>query len=111
MHGYLLQSIMNAALGPFRRVSGGTLYPLLRKLEQEGLIAVHGDKSNDRRGTKNYRTTPSDRTRFFEIMRATGQRDGEHRDLFRMKLSNFEHIGNEDRRLILADYRAFLPQS
>jgi DNA-binding PadR family transcriptional regulator len=108
MHGYLLQSIMNAALGPFRRVSWGTLYPLLRKLEQDGLIAVQTSKSNDRRGTKNYRTTSLGRTRFLEIMRATGDRDGDYRDLFRVKLSNFGHIGKEDQQAIIADYRAFL---
>jgi DNA-binding PadR family transcriptional regulator len=108
MHGYLLQSIINAALGPFRRVSWGTLYPLLRRLEQAGLIAVQASKSNDRRGTKNYRTTPLGRTRFLEIMRAAGDRDGDYGDLFRVKLSNFGHIGKEDQRAIVADYRAFL---
>ena len=108
MHGYLLQSIMNSALGPFRRVSWGTLYPLLRKLEQDGLISVQAGKANDRRGTKNYRTTPRGRVRLFEIMRAVGDRDGDYRDLFRVKLSNFGLIGDEERRSILADYGAFL---
>jgi DNA-binding PadR family transcriptional regulator len=108
MHGYLLQSIMNAALGPFRRVSWGTLYPLLRKLEQDELIAIQPGKSNDGRGTKNYRTTPRGRARFAEIMRAPGHRDGDYRDLFRVKLSNFGHIGKEDQRKIVAEYRAFL---
>ena len=70
MHGYLIQSIIiNAALGPFRKLSWGTLYPLLRKLKQSGLIAVQDGKSSDQRGTKYYRTTPRGRTRFFELMR------------------------------------------
>jgi DNA-binding PadR family transcriptional regulator len=105
IHGYLLQSIINAALGPFRRLGWGTLYPLLRKLEQGGLIAVQGDKSGDRRGTKNYRTTPRGRARFFELMRSASEHDTEYRDLFRVKLSNFGHIGREDQQLILAEYR------
>lgn len=105
IHGYLLQSIINAALGPFRRLSWGTLYPLLRKLEQDGLIAVQGEKSSDRRRTKNYRTTPRGRARFFALMRSASEHDTAYRDLFRVKLSNFGHIGREDQQLILVEYR------
>jgi DNA-binding PadR family transcriptional regulator len=108
MHGYLLQSIINAALGPFRRVSWGTLYPLLRRLEQAGLIAVEANKSSDGRRTTNYRIMRLGRIRFFELMRATGDQGADYRDLFRVKLSNFGHVGEEDRRSILADYRAFV---
>jgi DNA-binding PadR family transcriptional regulator len=110
MHGYLLQSIINAALGPFRRMSWGTLYPLLRKLEEGGSIAAHGRKLSDRRGTKNYRTTPRGRARFLELMRSAGERDTDNRDLFRIKLSNFGHLGIDDQRAILDDYRAYLAE-
>jgi DNA-binding PadR family transcriptional regulator len=108
MHGYLLQSIIDKALGPYRRLSWGTLYPLLRKLEQGGLIAAQGGKSSDQRGTKNYRITPRGRTRFFELMRSPGNRDGQYRELFRIKLSNFGHVGTEEQRSILAKYRALV---
>lgn len=108
MHGYMLQSIVNAALGPFRRLSWGTLYPLLRKLEQSGFIAARGGRSSDKRGIRNYKTTPRGRTRFLELMRSAGDPGGEYRDLFRMKLSNFGHVGIEDQRSILAEYRALL---
>jgi DNA-binding PadR family transcriptional regulator len=93
MHGYLLQSIINAALGPFRRVSWGTLYPLLRRLEQAGFIAVEANKSSDGRRTTNYRIMRLGRLRFFEPMRATGDQGADYRDLFRVKLSNFGHVG------------------
>ena len=108
MHGYLLQSIINRAVGPFRRLGWGTLYPLLRKLEQSGSIAVHAGNSSDSRRTKRYRTTPHGRARFFQLMRARSDADADYRDLFRVKLSNFEHIGKEDQHFILREYRAFL---
>jgi DNA-binding PadR family transcriptional regulator len=108
MHGYMLQSIINAAVGPFRRLSWGTLYPLLRKLEQKGLITQPGGESNDGRGTKNYRTTPLGRKRFLELMQSLPDRDTEHRDLFRVKLSNFGHVAIEEQRRILTDYRAYV---
>jgi DNA-binding PadR family transcriptional regulator len=108
MHGYMLQSIMNAAIGPFRRLSWGTLYPLLRKLEQQEFIAQQGAESSDGRGTKNYRTTPLGRKRFFELMHSLPNRDTEQRDLFRVKLSNFGHIGMEEQRRILVNYREYV---
>jgi DNA-binding PadR family transcriptional regulator len=108
MHGYLLQSIINKALAPFRRLSWGTLYPLLRELEQSGLIAIEAEKLTDRRGTKKYRTTQRGRSRFLELMRSDSDLDGQYRDLFRIKLSNFGHIGKDDRRSILTEYRALL---
>ncbi len=39
-HGYLLRDILTRMLGPFRRVSWATIYPLLRQLEHAGLIAA-----------------------------------------------------------------------
>jgi DNA-binding PadR family transcriptional regulator len=108
MHGYLLQSIIDKALGPYQRLSWGTLYPLLRKLEKSGLIAAQRGGSSDRRGTKNYRITPRGRTRFFELMRSPGNPGGQYRELFRVKLSNFGHIGKEDQRSILTEYRALV---
>jgi DNA-binding PadR family transcriptional regulator len=108
MHPYLLQAIINAALGPFRHMSWGTLYPLIRKLEQAGLIVVQGGVSKDRRGTKTYRTTPAGRARFLELMRKTGDHDTDYRDVFRVKLSGFGHLGEKDQLLILEDHRATL---
>lgn len=108
MHGYLLQSVINAALGPFRRLSWGTLYPLLRKLEQDGLLAVQGGDSGDQRGTRNYRTTPLGRKRFSKLMRSPPDYEREYRNLFRIKLSNFGHVEKEERNSIVREYRDFL---
>ena len=42
MHGYELRKRLNAALGAFRALSYGTLYPCLRSLTQRRLIATSG---------------------------------------------------------------------
>ena len=110
MHGYLLHSIMNAAVGPFRRLSWGTLYPLLRRLEQAGFIAPEADGSSDGRGIRNFRTTSHGRERFYELMRSEHYDRGDFRDLFRVRLSNFGHIDGDDRRAILHTYRDFLAE-
>ena len=42
MHGYELRKRLNQALGPFRALSFGTLYPALRELLDGGLITESG---------------------------------------------------------------------
>jgi DNA-binding PadR family transcriptional regulator len=42
-HGYDLRRRLNTALGPFRALSYGTLYPALRDLLDHGLIAETTD--------------------------------------------------------------------
>src|SRR5437588_8571148 len=37
-YGYKLHEIIQRILGPFQRLSWGTLYPLIRRLEQQGLL-------------------------------------------------------------------------
>src|SRR6187431_3107201 len=44
-HGYDLRRRLNTALGPFRALSYGTLYPALRDLLEHGLIAETTDPS------------------------------------------------------------------
>src|SRR6266478_3486365 len=43
-YGYILRDILGRLLGPFRHISWGVLYPLIRHLESGGLI-VPDEKS------------------------------------------------------------------
>ena len=38
MHGYLIAKIANDLIGPWAKISVGSFYPLLSKLEQQGYI-------------------------------------------------------------------------
>jgi DNA-binding PadR family transcriptional regulator len=106
MHGYLIQTILNSAIGPFRRLSWGTLYPLMKRLEEKGFIVAVDTSEDDPRGKKMYRTTDAGRSRFLELMNRSGDYDADSSDLFRIKLGCFGHVSEEDRRMILEDYRA-----
>src|SRR5581483_12430028 len=75
MHGYLLRDILSNMLGPFRQMSWGALYPLIRQLECNGWIEldVEEDEGQDKRGTnsrqrKRYRITDAGRERFQAMM-------------------------------------------
>jgi DNA-binding PadR family transcriptional regulator len=108
MHGYLIQTILNAAIGPFRRLSWGTLYPMMKRLEKNGFVAALEDRAGDPRGKKSYRTTDAGRSRFLEMMTARGNYDADYRDLFRLKLGCFGNVDEEVRQLVLGDYCACL---
>lgn len=56
MHGYELRRRLNAALGTFRALSFGTLYPCLRALLERGWI-VEDDSQDDQPGNRRARIT------------------------------------------------------
>src|SRR5574337_1907573 len=49
-HGYLIAKIINDMIGPYARLSYGRLYPLLAKLEQNGLITVDAEAQSTGQG-------------------------------------------------------------
>jgi DNA-binding PadR family transcriptional regulator len=110
MHGYLIQSILNFAVGPTRRISWGTLYPLIKRLEENGYIVAVDADEEDPRGKKRYRTTESGRARFIELMNDPGEHNAATADLFRIKVGCFGHVDREVRLRILADYRSQLTE-
>ncbi len=77
MHGYQLRKRLNAALGAFRALSYGTLYPALRELVDKGWIApseldlVPPTTSGSRRGRIVYELTAEGKEQFQSLMRQT----------------------------------------
>ncbi|MFM9378856.1 PadR family transcriptional regulator [Gordonia sp. VNK21] len=76
MHGYELRKRLTGLLGAFRAFSYGSLYPTLRRMQADGLIAE--DESPGAVGTKVrrarrvYRLTPAGEARFTELVADTG---------------------------------------
>ena len=50
LHGYLIAKITNDMIGPWAKISNGTLYPLLTRLEKAGLITTSPEGSEQQRG-------------------------------------------------------------
>jgi len=106
MHGYLIASILNDMIGPFAKVSYGRLYPLLAKLEAQGLITVADDAQTQRpsdRRQRTYRTTPAGRERFHELMLDTTSNPGDYQTLFWLKLPVLGYL-RPSARLYLIDH-------
>ena len=66
-HGYELRKRLNLALGPFRALSFGTLYPALRALVAHGYLSESADPASapaSRRPRITYELTDAGRSRF-----------------------------------------------
>ncbi len=67
-YGYLIQETLAKASGGTLVVQAGTLYPLLHRLEADGLVRSRWDRSTGRR-RKWYQLTPAGRKRLKEQAR------------------------------------------
>jgi len=109
-HGYLIAKIINDMIGPFARLSNGRLYPLLAKLEQEGLISVVDTPvepaANDRQH-RSFQITEAGRARFFELMMDTTSNQGDYQRIFWFKLANLHWLEPVDRLYLLDHYITF----
>jgi DNA-binding PadR family transcriptional regulator len=107
MHGYQLSKQLTDALGGFWRVSYGSLYPSLRRLEKDGAVErVFSDDEVGRR--KNvYRITAKGEELFQDLLQETGNESSED-NKFRIRLAFFKYLGPEMRIKLLERRRAFL---
>jgi DNA-binding PadR family transcriptional regulator len=109
-HGYLITKIINDMIGPFARLSNGRLYPLLAKLEQEGLIAVVETTAEELatdRQHRSYQITEAGRSRFYELMMDTTSNPGDYQRIFWFKLANLHWLEPVDRLYLLDHYISF----
>jgi DNA-binding PadR family transcriptional regulator len=98
-HGYFLREILSRMLGPFRQISWGVLYPLIRQLEREGLIvqdeessAASGAGTSNSKQRKSYRITERGRKRFYALMQEQGEYTADYSEYFIIKLNNFDPV-------------------
>jgi DNA-binding PadR family transcriptional regulator len=110
-HGYLLRRLLSVAIGPARQISWGVLYPLMRRLEDDGLIAsvASGDAAEEgERQRRVYQITDVGKARFHELMRNLGEYTADYADIFSIKLSSFAYIAREEQLDILRHYRGYV---
>lgn len=106
-HGYLIAKIINDIIGPYARLSPGRLYPLLAKMEQNGLIEADGvvaKKPQSDHQSRAYKITEAGRMRFYVLMRDTSLSPGEYQKLFAHKVSSFSLIAPVERIALIDHY-------
>lgn len=134
-HGYELKKRLGDVLGPLSRVSFGSLYPALRKLEAAGAVeavdpaddgaaipmtgSLSGEaaafrarkvrgtgRGRGRRGKKVYAITPEGDRLFEELLASPADADDDRS--FSLKLAFGRHLAAEDRLRLLERRRAEL---
>jgi DNA-binding PadR family transcriptional regulator len=98
--GYDLRNGLQVYLGRHRKISYGVLYPLLEKLENEGLLGMTNVESSGK--TKKIASiTQKGEERFFELIKMPVP-DGAHSaDIYLIKLNVMQHLTlNEQMQLL-----------
>jgi len=75
LHGYELSKQLATVLGAFRALSYGSLYPCLKELRADGLIAEEHDETEpvtNRRSRKVYRLTADGKERLHDLLSEGG---------------------------------------
>lgn len=112
MHGYQLSRELGGSLGGFWRVSYGSLYPTLRRLERDGFVApVHGpgESTGGRRKTVFGITEQGERA-FLELLQETPNDNSTEDTRFRVRLAFFRYLPPETRIRLLERRRTYLTE-
>ncbi|WP_072690327.1 PadR family transcriptional regulator [Rhodococcus marinonascens] len=106
MHGYELRKRLTGLLGAFRAFSYGSLYPTLRRMQADGLIAedARPPGTAKRRARRVYQLTPIGKMRFEELVADTGPQNYTD-DGFGVHLAFFSRTPAEARMRILEGRR------
>ena len=109
MHGYLIVKVTNDQIGPWAKMSSGTLYTILSRLEQTGLIAVIPQEKgrNSSRGDHHSRTfmiTDEGQKRFHQLMMDTSSNLGDYQKFFYCKMGYFDLLRPKERLLLMNHY-------
>src|SRR6201998_1356300 len=106
MHGYELRKRLTGLLGAFRAFSYGSLYPALRRMQADGLLAENAApaRTPGRRGRRVYHLTDEGRRRFAELVADTGPHNYTD-DGFGVNLAFFHRTPAEARVRVLGGRR------
>jgi DNA-binding PadR family transcriptional regulator len=112
MHGYLIAKVLDFLMGPFRHCQWGALYPVLSRLEREGLIrAEECPESDDGRPRKVYSITEAGRERLHELLMDTSAHRGEYDTVFYLKVGLFDQLTRAERLYLTRDYSVYAQQN
>src|SRR5438132_11582489 len=107
MHGYQLSKRLADTLGAFWKVSYGSLYPALKRLEREGAVESVFPRDEIGRRKNVYRVTDKGEKLFYELLQEAGQESWED-NRFRVRLAFFRYLKPDTRLRLLEKRRAYL---
>ena len=115
LYGYLLREIAAHMLGPLSPLSWGILYPLIKRLERDGLTTSVVEQHKEQFPRKErgqprriYSITPAGQERFMALMLEMPEYSRDTPKLFIIKLTKFQFLTPAQRVEILQWYRGYL---
>lgn len=109
MHGYQLSRELTQSLGGFWRVSYGSLYPTLRRLERDSaVVSQASDQPSAGRRKNVYTITEHGEEIFLELLQETPHDTQSEDTRFRVRLAFFRYLPPETRLRLLERRRASL---
>ena len=109
-HGYLISKIINDIFGPYTKISNGRLYPLLAKLQNEGLIQIASEQEcaiqnvPGERHARSYTVTDAGRQRFHALMMDTTSNPGDYQRFFWHKAQMLKYVQPKERIYLMRHY-------
>jgi DNA-binding PadR family transcriptional regulator len=110
MHGYQLSKRLSDTLGGFWRVSYGSLYPSLKRLEREGAVEQVFDEQEVGRRKNVYRITEEGEALFRQLLEEAGSDATGEDNRFRVRVAFFKYLAPDARIRLLERRRAFLEE-
>lgn len=107
IHGYLIVKIINDQIGPWAKISSGTLSTILNKMEQANLIGVMSQASTPTKGehrSKTFTITEEGRKRFYQLMMDMSSNLGDYQKFFHYKMVYFDLLRPKERLLLMNHY-------
>lgn len=108
MHGYQLSKRLTDTLGGFWRVSYGSLYPSLKRLERQGAVEQVFDEVTVGRRKNVYRITEKGEALFLELLEEGGHETSTEDNRFRVRLAFFKYLAPDARIRLLERRRTYL---
>lgn len=107
LHAYFIADITNSIMGPWEKISRGSLSGLLAKLEQGGMIEP-GDPAQvpfpPTRPARIFAITAAGKERFFQLMMDTTSNPGNYQRIFRLKALHLEFLPPKDQFFLVDHY-------
>ncbi len=107
LHAYSIADITDSIMGPWEKISRGSLSGLLAKLEHSGMIEP-GDPAlvpfPPTRPARVFAITATGKERFFQLMMDTTSNPGNYQRIFRLKALHLEFLQPKDQLYLLDHY-------
>jgi DNA-binding PadR family transcriptional regulator len=107
VHGYELRKQLGQRLGFFWKVSFGSLYPTLRKLERRGAVEKMSPQARTSRRKQVYRITSAGEQEFFELLSGGADSRWEE-EKFPLRVAFFRYLRPELRIRLLERRKTYL---